>query len=180
MKRALAILGIFLCAASSLTAAYQYGDYVTLEDGKLIADTSSHLTLKFISAEITKWSTLTVQITDTQGSSSARDVAITGTSLDIGNVNPGDVMKFYLSGALSPTSSFDHFWGEGWDSKAKTYENLVFGVNYGPYDSQYASYQFQVDGSPIPPSGQPLPGVLSLLLCGGGVLGAWYWKARKA
>lgn len=192
------IVGLF-CAAQ-LMAAYQYGDCVILNEkaGSLVVGTTANLTLTFSpqgenlgtgnktkAGDMLQWDTLTVVATDANGVERQNTVAINGLTVDVGVVNAGETLKFLLSGPMDQgVYTFDHFWGNGWDSKTNAYNNLVFGGNYGKNGSKYSVFGFQVTGSAVPssdtdPSGQPLPGVLAVLLCGGGVLGAWGLKKRK-
>lgn len=192
MKKFFGLLAACLLASASSMAAWQYGDALTLVEkgrtsGSLVVNSTSNLTLNFIStgvnagnlSDITKWNTLTVQATGADGQVRSTDFAIGGSTLNIGTVNAGETLEFILSGPLSAASSeFDHFWGTGWDNASGSYEYLVFGVNYDANGRQYSTFALQVqDGGS--PSGQPLPGVLAVLLCGGGALGAWRLRNRR-
>jgi hypothetical protein len=181
--------------SSSLMAAYQYGDYVdySYETGNAQASTltvvqDSSLTLNFFSNPyyspqgytITDWATLTVQITDSSGEQTYRDVAITDTSVDIGDFMVGDSLFFYVSGDQGSTFTTveKHIGHQGWDTVTETPDSLFFDGNYGDWNSQYAQLSFTIDGSAQSISGQPLPGVaVSMLL---GTAGLYWMKRRKA
>lgn len=159
--------GCFL-AVNSLMAAYQYGDFIELRGSSLYALSDSNINLNFLS-NISNWNTLTVQATDTLGNVTTNTVQITGQSVNIGNVQTGDNLKFFLTSnsATQGTANINwRAWGSGWDVAASTYEYLHFGANYGRWGSRYVSTTFKVDGTPSP-TGQPLPGALAALLVGG-------------
>ncbi|CAA6677589.1 MULTISPECIES: hypothetical protein [unclassified Lentimonas] len=193
MKKALT-LSVFGLAmgASSLMAAYQYGDYVDYKYGENLSDSTltvvqdSSLTLNFLTNPyyspqgytITDWSTLSVQITDSTGQQTYRDVAISGSSVDIGDFMAGDSLFFYVSGDQGSTSTTvqSHIGHEGWDTTTSTPDSLFFDGNYGNWNSQYAQLSFRVDGSAQSPTGQPLPGAAVSILLGSAGL---YWIKRK-
>ncbi len=178
------IAPLLLCMlgfALSSHAAYQHGDYVAFSEtpGSLLVVKAGQLSLNFLDIRhmnsIGDWSSLTVRATNPDGVVSDRTVTITGNVVDIGNFNAGDTLAFFVSDGVNTTSGFQ-LWGTGWDTQAMTYDSLVFGGNYGPNDSSFASFPFQVGGAPA--SGQPLPGVVFSLLLGG-ACGALLLKRQK-
>jgi len=179
IKYTLILLGCLFLANVSM-AAYQYGDYLAVKGHSLYALSTSDLTLNFMS-NISNWDTLTVQATDAAGNVTNNTVAITGQSVNIGTVNAGDSLKFFLT-SNSPVigTAEEHWsaWGSGWDTSTASYEYLHFGANYGPWGSQYVTTTFQVEGSAAP-TGQPLPGIWATLLIGGASLGAFTIRKRK-
>jgi hypothetical protein len=194
MKKFLVIaFGLFL-AANSLMAAYQYNNnYLTLNgtlkdhNENFLVGTDSNLTLNIIGlnqGSLSDWSGLIVETTNASGTTS-QTVAITGNSINIGNVTAGDTLKFYLTGSQGTTNnSYDGTWGSGWDYNPEAgidmYEYLYFAGNYGQWVSGYVSVQFQISGTPTPaPTGQPLPGALAALLVGGAGAGAFAIRRKK-
>jgi len=183
MKKFLAIaFGCFL-AANSLMAAYQYGDFIGLNDSTktlYAMSNSNNVTLTF-SSNISNWDSLTVQATDALGNISTNTVAITGQAVNIGSINAGDDLKFFLTNNSMVQGTADvnwTAWGSDWDTAADTYEYLHFGANYGKWNSKYVTTTFKVEGTPAP-SGQPLPGVLATLLIGGASAGAFAIRKKK-
>ncbi len=163
MKK-LALTVLYCCWLGSLVAAYQYGDYVRVNEDSLSVINSGSLTLNFIS-NISVWDTMIVQVTDAAGGVRSNTMAIAGQTVDIGTYLQGDSLKFFLSGQPGTTIN-SHFWASGWDSAARDYEYLHFGGNYGQWGQFYTSSIFQLEGSSAP-FGQPLPGLIPTLLLSG-------------
>lgn len=193
MKKFLVVaFGLFL-AANSLTAAYQYDNYLTLTGNGYAVGQDSNLTLNVISwndwrtSAITDWDSLIVEATDANGGVTTTTAAITGNSINIGNVSAGDTLKFYLTGSQGTTNTGGYGnWGSGWDTSVGTYEYVYFAGNYmdaSSSTSNYISVAFQLTGGPatVPPAptGQPLPGALAALLVGGAGAGAFAIRRKK-
>lgn len=193
MKKFLIVaIGLFL-TANSLLAAYQYDNYLTLTGNGYLVGQDSNLTLNVISwndwktSAITDWQGLIVEATDASGNVTTNTVAITGNSINIGNVNAGDTLKFYLTGTQGTTNTGGYGnWGSGWDTSVGTYEYVYFAGNYmdaSSSTSNYISVAFQITGGPATgpaPTGQPLPGALAALLVGGAGAGAFAFRRKKA
>lgn len=182
MKKFMMIVAGCFLAVNSLMAAYQYGDFIGVDNWtqSLYALSDSNLTLNFVS-NISNWNTLTVQATDTLGNVTTNTVEITGQSVNIGDVKTGDNLKFFLTSNSSAHGTADinwTAWGSGWDVAEWTYEYLHFGANYGKWGSRYVATTFTVDGSAAP-TGQPLPGALAALLVGGAGAGAFAIRRKK-
>lgn len=197
MKKSLALSIICIsAAASTLSAAYQYGDYVSFNfnnnrANKLQVVSDTNLTLNFFNAPwggyapITSWDTLTVRNTTAGGSIVDTNIAITGNSVGIGDFMAGDQLFFYVTGSTGTTLTSDqiHLHGQSWDTATSSPDWMVMDGNYGQYNSKYTQLNFRIAGAPASggssgpaPSGQPLPGVaLSMLLGSGGL----YWIKRK-
>jgi hypothetical protein len=114
---------------------------------------------------------LIVEATDLQGNTTTRTIAITGKTIDIGTVNEGDTLQFYLTGSQGTNNTVGvSVWTSG-----GAREVLHFAGNYpgeGSSTTNYISVAFKIDGTPVTggetaPTGQPLPGVLATLLVGG-------------
>ncbi|WPJ95805.1 hypothetical protein SH580_20510 [Coraliomargarita algicola] len=188
MKRALTFsLFSLIAGASSVMAAYQYGDYVNYDYSSLTVVEDSSLSLDFFiessadGYDILDWDTLTVEITSSSNEVTLRDVSVTGTSIDIGNFVAGDSLFFFVSGDQGTTStSYTRDLGHrGWEysSTFNGPDSLFFGGNYGQNGSDYAQLSFRVSGgAPQSASGQPLPGVAVSMLMGSAGL---YWVKRK-
>lgn len=193
MKKFLIVaIGLFL-TANSLLAAYQYDNYLTLTGNGYRVGQDSNLTLNIIkwtdsnTSAITDWQGLIVEATDASGHVTTNTVAITGNSINIGNVNAGDTLKFYLTGTQGTTNTGGYGnWGDGWDTSVRTYEYVYFAGNYMDAQSStsnYISVAFQITGGPATgpaPTGQPLPGALAALLAGGAGAGAFAFRRKKA
>jgi hypothetical protein len=198
MKKMLSLSLLSLIAAgSSLSAAYQYGDYVSFNfnnnRSELLQVTSdTNLTLNFFSQpwdqnnKVTNWETLTVRNQTASGSVVDTNIGITGTSINIGDFMTGDRLFFYVSGSQGTTltSPNIHLHGQSWDMSTKSPDWMVMDGNYGQYNSKYTQLAFRIDGtaasggSAPAPSGQPLPGVALSMLLGG--FGLYIIKRRKA
>jgi len=197
MKKFLLVAFGLLLAANSLMAAYQYNNNYLILNGSqrgknanFLVGIDSNLTVNVTllrdwqTSAITDWDALIVETTNASGTTS-QAVAITGNSINIGNVKAGDTLKFYLTGALGTTNNpYDGTWGSGWDynpaAGVDMYEYLYFGGNYGQNSSGYASVEFQVSGTPTgAPTGQPLPGALAALLVGGASAGVFAIRKKK-
>lgn len=196
MKKTLTVTLAFLAvAASSLTAAYQYGNYVQydfatnpVQNRKLTVVQDSNLTLSFLKNpyyspngyEIGDWDSLKVEITDgTSGQKTFRDFDITSTTVNIGDFMSGQSLFFYVSSKKGTTfTTQDKQLGyQFWDSSANMPDSLFFDGNYGKNNNKYAQLTFRIGGSPVAPTGQPLPGVVVSMLLGSGFL---LLKRRKA
>ncbi len=163
MKK-LFLLLVFVFLTFTTFAAYQYDNYLQLNRTSLNVLQNANLSLTFIS-NITDWSTFILETIKSDGTISYQNFEISSETINIGNVNSGDNLKFYLSNNLGETTKKNlKFWGSGWDVDYNTYEYLHFGANYSDWNSKYDIQQFQIKGSA--PTGQPLPGVLATLVLG--------------
>lgn len=167
-------------------AAFQYDNYIDFTTGDatgLKVAKDANLTLKFTSG-VQGWTSLTVQAVQADGSMREHTVDIKDGAANIGDVRQGETLKFVFTNEKGQSTNVDmsKFWGSSWDVAAGMHDGLVFGGNYGQWNSQYAMIGFQIDGSPITPnpSGQPLPGVLAALLVGGGLAGSRLLLKRRA
>ena len=181
-------------------AIYQLGDYVEFTSGQAYDSSitmvqDGNLTMDFINSgssanTITYWDTLTVEITDGSTSQKTyREVAIDGTSVNIGDFVTGDSLYFYVTGAAGTTvgTTTRQVAGQGWDTATHegwendSYDNLFFEGKYGP-TQQYTQLKFRfigsASGSSDSPSGQPLPGVAVSMFMGS--VGLYLVKRKKA
>lgn len=163
MKK-LFLLLMFVFLTFTTFAAYQYDSYLQLNGTSLNVLQNANLSLTFIS-NITDWSTFILETIKSDETISYQNFEILSKTINIGNVNSGDNLKFYLSNNLGETTKNNlTFLGSGWDVDYNTYEYLHFGANYSDWDSKYNVQQFQINGSS--PSGQPFPVVLATLALG--------------
>lgn len=183
MKKFLIITIALVCfvTGNTLMAAYQYQDIIGVSGNSLYAMGSyDNVTLNFTSLS-NNWKALIVEATDTEGNVTTSTATIAGDSVNIGSINSGSDLKFYLSDASSVQGIADinwKGWGSGWDAAADTYEYLHFGANYGNWGNKYVKTTFKITGTAAP-TGQPLPGALAALLFGGAGAGVFSIRRKK-
>ncbi len=148
--------------------SYTYGhnyhghrfNYLTVEQtGNITFDFDNHI------SSITDWSSLLVNIVSADNQIlSTQAFNITGGRVNVGTLTAGTNFTLELVNGTKHTT-FNGFWGLGWDVPQHEYEYIGFDGNYGKHNHGYTQQYFKIESSTIL-HGTPLPKSATTILIG--------------